>query len=121
MVAGAHEAALLCTPEAKAHPCAGSRRPLRKLQPGLEHGGGTAAIVIDARPLRYAVEVCANDDQGTSATGGHVSEHVPGQTFARHGVDGETHLGAAIGPGCDVEGATKLVGDTDHRNGNDLI
>src|SRR5262245_22442032 len=121
MVARAHEPTLLRTPEAEAHPGAGLRSRLGKLQRGLEHRRRTAAIVVDARPFRHTVEVCANDDQGTIAIGGHVSEYIPGQSPARRGVDGETHMGAAVSLGGEVESATDLVGHSDNRNGNDLI
>src|SRR5262245_6790012 len=101
MMARADETALLSTPEAEAHPHAGLRSLLGKLQGGLEHRRRTAAIIIDARPLRHTVEVCANDDQGTS--GADVGQHVPGQTLARQGVDCKTHAGTVISLGCELE------------------
>src|SRR5712672_340943 len=117
MMARADEAVLLRGPEAEAHPHAGLMRLPGKLQCGLEHRRRTAAIVVDARSLRYTVKVCANDDQGAITIGGDAGQHVAGHSLARQNVDSETHAGAVVGLGCEVERATNLVSDPGDRNG----
>src|SRR5262245_36273356 len=72
MMARADEAALLCTPECEAHAAAGLGRTLGQLQRRFEHCSRTATIVVDARPLRYAVEMRTNDDQGTIVIPSHI-------------------------------------------------
>src|SRR6516164_3253809 len=107
MVAGADEAALLCAPECEAHATAGLRRPLGQSQRRFEHYSRAATIVVDARPLRHAVEMRTNDDEGAIAVKGRVGQHVSSQPLSDHGVDLEAHSGAAAS--CDIEGAAEFV------------
>ena len=67
MMAGADETALLCPPECEAYASAGSAWPRGQSQRRLEHYSRTATIVVDAWPLRHAVEMRTNDDQGAIA------------------------------------------------------
>src|SRR5438876_10855099 len=76
MVARANEPALLCTPECEAHATASLGRPLGQSQRRFEHYRRAATIVVDARPLRHAVEMCTNDDQGAIAIKSRIGQHV---------------------------------------------
>ena len=97
MVARADEAALLGAPEREAH-AAAVWRIAGQSQRGFEHRGRAAAIVVDARPLRHAVEMRADDDQGDrSPVGSALGQHVAGRALAGDSVDREAHGGAAVG------------------------
>ncbi len=55
---------------------------MRGSQSSFEHYSRTATIVIDARPLRYAVEMRTNDDQGTIAIKSRIGQHVSSEPLA---------------------------------------
>jgi hypothetical protein len=107
VVAGADEAALLCAPECEAHATAGLRRPPGQPQRRFEHYSRAATIVVDARPLRHAVEMRTNNDEGATAVKGRVGQYVSSQPLSDHGVDLEAHSGAAAS--CDIERAAEFV------------
>src|SRR5262245_24748864 len=94
MAAGTDEAALLCAPECETHATAGLGWALGQSQGRFEHDRRAATVVVDARPLRYAVEMRTNDDQGTIAIPSRIGQHVSSQSFAGHGVDLEVNSGA---------------------------
>src|SRR5262245_37054571 len=100
MVARADEATLLCAPEREAHATASLGRPFGQSQRRFEHYRRAATIVVDARPLRHAVEMRTNDDQGTIAIQSRIGQHVSSEPLAGNGIDFEPHSGATTS--CDV-------------------